>query len=298
MTSIIGVRFTKVGRLYHFDAGDEKDLQSGDFVLVETSRGIQIGQTIGFIDTPPLPPKGVWKQIMRKASAQDLIIREKNKTEQIKLMVRLREIAREKNLHMAKIVDVDMSFDQKKLTIIYSTEQEEDVDLAPVIRKFRQEHTKYAVDISRTGPRDAAKMIGGIGPCGVVERCCSRFLSEFSPISIKMAKNQGISLDPAEITGMCGRLRCCLVYENQAYVDGLKGMPKMRKIVDTPMGKGKVIDRDPLRGKVTLVLMSEGTYHTFESHELHWEGKKVEIPVILPEENDNKFEQNNETEEK
>ena len=278
MTSIIGVRFTKVGKLYHFNAGDETDIQSGDYVLVETSRGIQIGKTIGFIENPPLPPKGEWKEIMRKATPQDLLVNEKNKLDQIKYLIRLREILHEKNLHVAKIVDVDMSFDQKKLTVIYSTEEDEDVDLSSVIRKFRQENTKFAVDITRTGPRDAAKMIGGIGPCGVVERCCSRFLSEFSPISIKMAKNQGISLDPAEITGMCGRLRCCLVYENEAYVEGLKGMPKMRKIVNTPLGKGKVIDRDPLRGVVTTVLLSESTYHTFSSDELSWEGKKNLTP--------------------
>lgn len=283
MASIIGVRFTKVGKLYHFDAGEEVDIQSGDFVLVETSRGIQIGKTIGFIENPPLPPKGVWKEIMRKATPQDLLVNEKNKIDQIKHLVRLREILHEQNLHVAKIVDVDMSFDQKKLTVIYSTEEEEDVDLSSVIRKFRQENTKFAVDITRTGPRDAAKMIGGIGPCGVVERCCSRFLSEFSPISIKMAKNQGISLDPAEITGMCGRLRCCLVYENEAYVEGLKGMPKMRKVVNTPLGKGKVIDRDPLRGVATTVLLSEGTYHTFPKDELTWEGKKVS-PAIKKEE--------------
>lgn len=285
MSSIIGVRFTKVGRLYHFDAGDETDLTSGDFVLVETSRGIQIGKTIGFIENPPHPPKGVWKQIMRKATSQDLLVHEKNKLDQISYLVRMREILHDKNLHAAKIVDVDMSFDRKKITVIYTTEQEDDVDLSPVIRKFRQENTKFSVDISRTGPRDAAKMIGGIGPCGVVERCCSRFLSEFSPISIKMAKNQGISLDPAEITGMCGRLRCCLVYENDAYVEGLKNMPKMRKIVTTPLGKGKVIDRDPLRGKVTTVLLSEGTYHSFEPDELTWEGKRT-IPTPTSNEQD------------
>ena len=117
------------------------------------------------------------------------------------------------------------------------------------------------------GPRDVAKIIGGMGACGLETRCCSTFLSEFSPISIKMAKEQGISLTPSEITGMCGRLRCCLIYEYQQYVEARKQLPKRNKRVITPKGEGKVIDTYPLKDSV-LVEIDEVGSEEFERMEI------------------------------
>src|SRR5204863_1431757 len=120
------------------------------------------------------------------------------------------------------------------------------------------------VTLRQISPRDVAKIIGGMGACGLETRCCSMFLTEFSPISIKMAKEQGISLNPTEITGMCGRLRCCLVYEYEQYVEARKQLPKRGKRVGTPHGEGKVLDQNPLRETV-LVLVGENTFEVHRS---------------------------------
>jgi cell fate regulator YaaT (PSP1 superfamily) len=114
------------------------------------------------------------------------------------------------------------------------------------------------VELRQIGPRDMAKMLGGMGACGMEKRCCSRFLTEFSPISIKMAKEQGISLTPTEITGMCGRLRCCLVYEYEQYVEARKELPKRNKHVVTPLGEGKVIDVNPLMMSIQVEIPEVG----------------------------------------
>jgi cell fate regulator YaaT (PSP1 superfamily) len=123
------------------------------------------------------------------------------------------------------------------------------------------------VELHQIGPRDVAKILGGMGACGLENRCCSKFLTEFSPISIKMAKEQGISLTPTEITGMCGRLRCCLVYEYEQYVEARKQLPKRGKRVVTPMGEGKVSDIFPLKEAIVVELES-GVFHEFMKHEI------------------------------
>jgi cell fate regulator YaaT (PSP1 superfamily) len=130
-------------------------------------------------------------------------------------------------------------------------------------RLYRQ----TAIDTRQVGPRDVAKIIGGMGACGLAERCCSMFLTEFSPISIKMAKAQGISLNPQEITGMCGRLRCCLVYEYEQYVEARKTLPKRKKRVITALGEGQVVDLLPLKQAV-IVQLADGRRAEFLLHEL------------------------------
>ncbi len=112
---------------------------------------------------------------------------------------------------------------------------------------MQKQHPKSQVEMRQIGPRDMAKILGGMGACGMENRCCSKFLTEFSPISIKMAKEQGISLTPQEITGMCGRLRCCLVYEYEQYSEARKELPKRNKRVVTPLGEGKVVEVNPLQ---------------------------------------------------
>jgi cell fate regulator YaaT (PSP1 superfamily) len=130
------------------------------------------------------------------------------------------------------------------------------------------------------GPRDVAKYLGGMGACGLETRCCSKFLTDFSPISIKMAKEQGISLTPTEITGMCGRLRCCLVYEYEQYMEARKGLPKRGKRVMTPIGPGKVSDVIPLR-QVLLVELDQGIRREFNNDEIRpWDGTELPPPKI------------------
>ena len=122
---------------------------------------------------------------------------------------------------------------------------------------MQRTYPRSRVEMRQIGPRDVAKILGGMGACGLENRCCSMFLTEFSPISIKMAKEQGISLTPTEITGMCGRLRCCLVYEYEQYVAARKALPKRGKRVGTPDGEGKVIDQYPLKQSVLVELNNE-----------------------------------------
>ena len=254
---IVGVRFQEIGKLYHFDATRVKDIKPGDFAVVSTSRGTQIGQVVGIVDDPPKPPRGTWKRITRKATAADLMIKQELAEKELEILIFCRAQAAEHKYEGLKIVKADLSFDGETLSILYNTEAEEEVNLEPLRDDLIKENPEIEIEFRRIGPRDVAKVIGGMGACGMASRCCATFLTEFSPISIKMAKAQGISLDPSEITGMCGRLRCCLIYEYQEYVEARKALPKRKKRVITPKGEGKVLDVIPLKDAVIVQLDGE-----------------------------------------
>ena len=277
MEKIVGIRFQKIGKLYHFDAKDAEDIQPGDFAVVETSRGRQIGQVIAFIEDPPKPPKGSWKHIQRKATARDLLIKQELEQKELSVMIDCRAKVSEMGYDGVKIVKAEYSFDGDRLSFLYSSEGEEDVNLTRLIKAMQKDINGVRIEMRRIGPRDVAKIIGGMGACGMANRCCSKFLTEFSPISIRMAKAQGISLDPSEITGMCGRLRCCLIYEYEQYVEARKELPKRRKRVLTPLGEGKVLDIIPLKQAVIVRLSDgEGTVKEFLKHEIEpWDELKA-----------------------
>ncbi len=267
--TIIGIRFQKIGKLYHFDASRVPEIQAGDFAVVSTSRGTQIGQVIGVIEDPPRPPKGTWKRIDRKATAADLVLRQTLEQKELEALIECRAMAAERNYVGLKVVKAELSFDQKTLTVLYNTEGEEEVDLGGLRKGMAAQYPEIKIDFRRIGPRDVAKVIGGMGACGLASRCCSTFLTEFSPISIRMAKAQGVSLDPSEITGMCGRLRCCLIYEYEQYVEARKELPKRKKKVVTPLGEGRVLDVIPLKQAVIVRLDDEdGTRAEFLKHEI------------------------------
>ena len=156
-----------------------------------------------------------------------------------------------------KIVAAEYGYDGSHLTYLFSMEGEDKPELKSLRCDMQQRFGKTQVELRQIGPRDVARLIGGMGACGLTTRCCSRFLTEFSPISIKMAKAQGISLNPSEITGMCGRLRCCLIYEYEQYVQARAELPKRGKRVRTPRGDGKVVDVFPLREGVLVDLGEE-----------------------------------------
>ena len=263
--NIIGVRFQKIGKLYHFNAAGFDDIQPGDFAVVHTSRGKQLGQVIGIVDNPPKPPKGTWKRIERKATPNDLLMKQTLEQKALEVLIQCRAQASESELEGLKIAKADYSFDGKSLTILYNMEEEGEVDLAPLRKYLKETLPDVSVDFRRIGPRDVAKIIGGMGACGMETRCCSTFLTEFCPISIKMAKAQSVSLDPSEITGMCGRLRCCLIYEFEHYVEARKELPKRGKRVITPMGEGKVIKSEPLKQTV-FVRLADSDKPTAEFH--------------------------------
>ena len=272
---IIGIRFQKVGKLYHFDASANRDLATGDFVIVETSRGKQLGQVIQIVQNPQPPPEGIWKPIQRKASPQDLVLRQTWQQKELEVTITCRAKAAELRIKDVKFVTSEFSFDGSRLSIFYSNEAGEKMELKDLRRAMQRIYPQSQVEFHVLGPRDVAKVLGGMGACGLENRCCSAFLTEFSPISIKMAKEQGISLTPTEITGMCGRLRCCLVYEYEQYVEARKQLPKRGKRVVTPMGEGKVNDVFPLKGSV-MVELDKGGYSEFMRHELQpWDELEV-----------------------
>ncbi len=251
---IVGIRFQKVGKVYHFDASDCQDLQLGDFAVVETSRGCQLGEIIQIVENPALPPEGTWKPIHHKATPHDLIMRQVWQKKEDEVVMSCQAKMAELDLQGVKIVAADYSFDGARLSILYSTEADEKIDLRKIHNAMQRLYPRSRVEMRQVGPRDVAKLLGGMGACGLENRCCSLFLTEFNPISIKMAKEQGISLTPSEITGMCGRLRCCLIYEYEQYAEARKNLPKRGKSVLTSRGEGKVIDTNPLKQTVFVQL--------------------------------------------
>jgi cell fate regulator YaaT (PSP1 superfamily) len=255
---IVGVRFQQIGKVYHFDAAAIPVIQPGDRVIVETTRGRQLGEVTQLVEKPSPPPEGTWKPVERRATPRDLLLRQTWQRKEVEAMVNCRQRAAELKLARVKIVAAEFSFDGARLALMFSSETEEKTDLKSLRSDMGRLYPGTQVDMRQVGPRDVAKHLGGLGACGLEMRCCSRFLTDFSPISIKMAKEQGISLTPAEITGMCGRLRCCLVYEYELYAAARKELPKRNKRVVTPLGEGRVVDMLPLQMTVIVELPEVG----------------------------------------
>jgi cell fate regulator YaaT (PSP1 superfamily) len=217
----------------------------------------------------------MWKRVERQATPRDLLMRQIWLQKELEATINCRAKAVELKITDAKIVSSEFSFDGERLVIFYSTEAKDKLDLTPLRKATQNIYSHSKVELRQVGPRDMAKMLGGMGVCGLETRCCSRFLTCFSPVSIKMAKIQGVSLEPTEITGMCGRLRCCLAYEYETYMDACKGMPKKGKRVTTPHGVGKVVDTNPLHGTV-MVEVSEGNRHEFKLDEIRpWDEQEA-----------------------
>ena len=242
MLKIIGVRFKSVGKIYYFDPKDY-DVKMGDKVIVETARGVECGE-VALVDREidetrfTNPVKG----IIRLATPNDMKTIEKNRQKEKDAF----KIAAHK-LKM-NLIDVECTFDNNKLLFYFTAESRVDFrelvkDLAAVFRT--------RIELRQIGVRDEAKMLGGLGICGQ-PFCCSRFLGEFQPVSIKMAKEQGLSLNPTKISGTCGRLMCCLKYEQDSYEDLLKHTPKVGAIVRTADGKGIVEEVNLLTGKLRV----------------------------------------------
>lgn len=264
---IVGVRFAKVGKVYHFDASKIEKLQLGDVVVVETSRGWQLGTVVVNVENPVPPPEGTWKPVEKLATPRDLLQRQfwQNKEPDVVAQCNIR--AKELRINGIKIVSAEYSYDGSRLSIFFSSDTEDRVDLKSLRSDMQKLFGPAQVELRQIGPRDVAKFMGGMGACGLECRCCSQFITEFSSISIRMAKEQGISLTPAEITGMCGRLRCCLIYEYETYVEARKTLPKKNKRVITPNGEGKVVDVQPLRDVVVVDLPEIG-YREFHKDEI------------------------------
>jgi len=264
---IIGVRFFKVGKIYHFDASNMEEILPGDNVVVETSRGWQLGEVTGIVKDTSSMPEGGWKHIDRKATPKDLLQRQNWQQKEADVVSAAQKRSKELGLRGVKFVNAEYSFDGSRLSIQFCTESEEKADLKSMRSDMQRTFQPSTVDLRQVGPRDVAKCMGGMGACGLETRCCTRFLTEFSSISIRMAKEQSVSLTPSEITGMCGRLRCCLIYEYQNYVDARQQLPKRNKMVKTPKGVGKVVDVIPLQAKIVVEIPEIG-YLQFSKDEI------------------------------
>ncbi len=272
---IVGIRFQKVGKIYHFDASDFRDLDVGDFAIVETSRGQQLGKVVTIIEDPISPPEGTWKPIHHIATPRDLLLRQVWQKKELEALIECRAKASEIGIKGVKFVAAEYAFDGTRLSFMYSTKVDGKVDIRRLRNAIKRTYPHTRIGFRQIGPRDTARLIGGMGACGLEKRCCSMFLKEFGPISIKMAKAQAVSLSPTEITGMCGRLRCCLVYEYQQYLDARKKLPRRKTKVDTPLGAGIVIDIYPLKETVVVALES-GTRQEFPHQDIHpWEELKA-----------------------
>ncbi len=262
-SSVVGVRFQKLGKLYHFNLDNHDNVEPGDHVIVETKRGRQLGQVMVYVNPRDVHNNQGLQPIERKANPRDLVMKQIWETKELDALISCREKADELGLKDAKFVKAEYSFDGSWLTFHYTTENKK-LNIGRLQKELnRRFHTK--VEMRLIGPRDVAKILGGYGACGA-PRCCSTFLTEFSPVSIRMAKAQGISLSPQEITGMCGRLRCCLVFEYEQYVEAKKTLPKMGKRIGTPYGEGRVKDIRVLRESVVVDI--EGEWHEVFIHEI------------------------------
>jgi cell fate regulator YaaT (PSP1 superfamily) len=262
-SDVVGIRFQKLGKLYHFAVGEVMDILPGDNVVVETKRGRQLGQVIAYISPDEAHRSRGMSMIERKATPRDLVMKQVWETKELDALISCREKADQLGIKDVKFVKAEYSFDGAWLTISYTTENKK-LDVRP-LQKAMGRHFNTRIEMRPVGPRDVAKILGGHGACGA-PRCCSTFLTEFSPISIKMAKAQGISLSPQEITGMCGRLRCCLIYEYEQYVEAKKRLPKRNKRIGTPYGEGRVRDVRVLRESVIVDVDGEN-YEVFR-HEI------------------------------
>lgn len=245
--TVIGVRFKKAGKIYYFNPG-EHNVKKGDFVVVETARGIEYGEcVIGIKQINEEDIVSPLKNVIRKATEEDSIKNAENKAKQKDAFnICLEKIAKH-GLDM-KLIDVEYTFDNNKVIFYFTSDGRVDFrelvkDLAAIFRT--------RIELRQIGVRDEAKMTGGLGPCGR-PLCCSTFLGEFAPVSIKMAKEQNLSLNPTKISGICGRLMCCLNYEQQTYEEIRKRLPKVGSVVDTPNGRGEVMANSVVKESVKV----------------------------------------------
>lgn len=265
MAIVVGVRFKEVGKIYYFDPADI-EFTKGQHVIVETVRGIECGEIA--IENHEVNDEEIikpLKPIIRAATDEDMEVVAKNKKkEKDAFDICLKKIAAHK-LDM-KLIDVEYTFDGSKVLFYFTSDGRVDFrelvkDLASVFR--------IRIELRQIGVRDESKMKGGLGMCGR-PFCCNSFLGDFQPVSIKMAKEQGLSLNPTKISGTCGRLMCCLKYEQNSYEHLLRVTPKVGAIVDTDEGKGTVVETNLIKGelKVRLDRRPDAAPATYDRHDV------------------------------
>lgn len=249
MIKVVGVRFKKAGKIYYFDPAD-MNIQKDTYVVVETARGIEFGEcVIGIKEINENDIVAPLKSVLRIATEEDIDRHFKNKDkEKDAFNICLKKI-QEHGLTM-KIIDVEYTFDNNKVIFYFTADGR--VDFRELVKDLATIF-KTRIELRQIGVRDEAKMLGGLGPCGR-PMCCSSFLGDFASVSIKMAKEQNLSLNPTKISGICGRLMCCLNYEQSTYEDIRKRMPKVGSIVKTSEGTGEVFSNNIVKESVKVKL--------------------------------------------
>ena len=252
MANVIGVRFKSTGKMYYFDPL-EFEVSPGEHVIVETSRGTEYGEVVignSVVDddkfTKPL------KSVIRVATEDDTAHNKKNKELEKEAYKICLEKIQKHGLEM-KLVEVEYTFDGNKILFYFTADGR--IDFRELVKDLATVF-KTRIELRQIGVRDEAKTLGSIGVCGR-DLCCSKFLNEFAPVSIKMAKEQGLSLNPTKISGACGRLMCCLKYEQETYEELLKVTPKQGSLVQTPDGNGTVEYVSLLKGLAKVKLEDE-----------------------------------------
>jgi len=251
MASVVGIRYRKAGRVYYFDPS-EIELNVGDMVVVDTNRGQILGQVVmaptEIMENEISKPL---KRVIRKATQEDIEHGKEAEEKEENALNECGRLVKELNLPM-KLITADYNLDNSRVTIYFGAEKR--VDFRELVRELGKA-LKVRVELRQVGPRDEAKLIGGYGRCGR-DLCCQSFLTEFSPVSIKMAKEQNLPLSSMKISGICGRLLCCLGYEYEQYRDVNKKMPRVGKAVETDMGEAIVTGTNPLEEMVSVELAS------------------------------------------
>jgi cell fate regulator YaaT (PSP1 superfamily) len=252
MVTVAGVRFKKAGKIYYFDPAG-LPVECGTNVIVETARGIEFGTVIsGIKDVPEseiIPPL---KKIIRIANENDIVQHQENINKKQRALMLCQEKVDKHNLEM-KLIDVEYTFDNSKIIFYFTADGR--VDFRELVKDLAAIF-KMRIELRQIGVRDEAKMVGGIGNCGK-GLCCHTWLPEFEPVSIKKAKVQNLSLNPTKISGICGRLMCCLKYENEIYYELRKGMPEVGERIKTIDGMAIVYDSNILENKIKVRLVLE-----------------------------------------
>ena len=266
MPVCVGIAFKRVAKSYWFDP-DGLKLEENDRVVVETTRGLELGLVkivpreivIDELQSP-------LKRVLRLAEDTDLEQERENRIKARQALALCQDKVKKHNLTM-KLLQAEFNFDSSQITIYFAAEAR--VDFRELVRDVAaQLHCK--VQLHQVGARDQAKMIGGIGPCGLT-LCCATFLSDFAPISMKMAKDQSLFLNPVKFSGVCGKLMCCLRYEHETYVDAKKRLPQIGEIVMSPKGQGKVMDLNLLKEVAIVQLLESKVELEFPAAELRIE---------------------------
>lgn len=249
MTEIIGVRFKDVGKIYYFSPAGNK-IECGSHVIVETARGVECGEVVianrKVEDSKVVQPL---KSIIRIATENDLETQKKNREKEQEIMKVFTQKIADHKLDM-KPIDIDCTFDGSKILFYFTAENR--VDFRELVKDLASVY-RTRIELRQIGVRDEAKMLAGLGICGR-PFCCKTFLGEFQPVSIKMAKEQSLSLNPTKISGTCGRLMCCLKYEQNCYEELLAITPKVGALVETAEGRGIVEDANLLTGVLKVKL--------------------------------------------